>query len=395
MYPHFSDRMTNMQPSSVREIFKALSDPSVISLAGGNPSPLTFPARELGEISARMYADNATAFLQYGISEGYAPLIEKTKFRMANKFGIGGADDEVIITSGGEQGIDLVLKVLTNEGDTVLCEDPTFVGALNDIRSYATNIVGIPVDDDGMDIDALERALETEKNVKLIYTIPTFQNPSGVTMSLERRQRMYDLAVKHNVIILEDGPYFELRYSGKHIPNIKSLDKTGHVIFCGSYSKLVAPGLRVGYLIADKRLMPKIVIAKQCQDVHTPVYTQMLIDGYLENYDIDAHIADSLRIYTAQRDVMLSALDRHIGNRAHFTRPDGGLFVWCTLPNGISGRELCVKTSAKKVVCVPGGSFDPSGDEDKAGIRLNFSMPTPEQIETGIQVVAECLAEYL
>jgi len=394
MYPQLSDRMVNMTPSSVREIFKALADPNVISLAGGNPSPLTFPGAELGEISARMYADNTTAFLQYGITEGYSPLIERTRARMAG-FGLVGDGDEVMITSGGEQGIDLVLKVLTNEGDTVLCENPTFVGALNDIRSYATNIVGIPVDDEGMDIDALERALETEKNVKLIYTIPTFQNPTGVTMSLERRQRMYDLAVKHNVIILEDGPYFELRYSGEYIPNIKSLDKTGHVIFCGSYSKIIAPGLRVGYLIADKRIMPKLVIAKQCQDVHTPVYTQMLVDSYLEKYDIDAHIADCRRLYAAQRDVMLAALDRHIGSRAHFTRPDGGLFIWCTLPNGISGRELCLKTSERKVVCVPGGSFDPTGDEDKAGIRLNFSMPTPEQIETGVKVVAECLAEYL
>ena len=393
--PRISDRMQNMNPSAVREIFKTLGDPTVISFAGGNPSAATFPAAELAEISARLFAENPAAFLQYGITEGYEPLRQITAARMRDKYGIGRDSDELIIVSGGQQAIDLALKCLTNEGDTVICENPSFVGALNDIRSYKTNLVGIPVDDDGMDLDALEHALETEKNVRLIYTIPTFHNPTGTTLSLERRQRMYELAVKHDVVILEDSPYFEIRYSGEDIPTIKSMDTTGHVIFCGSFSKVVAPGLRVGFLMADKSMMQKIVVAKQCQDVHTPVYQQMLIAEYFENYDMDAHIADCVRIYSTQLNRMLAGLDKHVGGRISFTRPQGGLFVWCTLPEGYSGHEFCLMASERKVACVPGSAFDPAEWRDNPGVRLNFSMPSLEQIDTGTEILGECLSRFL
>lgn len=395
MYPNISDRMKDMNPSAVREIFKYLSDPTVISFAGGNPSAATFPGTELAAISAELYASNPAAFLQYGLTEGYGPLRELTTARMRDKHGIVGENDDLIITTGGEQAIDLALKTFTNEGDVVICEDPSFVGALNDIRSYKCRLVGAPTDNGGMDIDALEKILETEKNVSLIYTIPTFQNPTGVTMTLERRRRMYELAVKHNVFILEDSPYFELRYSGEDVPCIKSLDKTGHVIFCGSFSKVVSPGLRVGFLIADKRFMQKITVAKQCSDVHTPVYTQMLIAGYLERYDMDAHIADCRRVYKEQRDRMLAGLDRHLGGVIEYTRPDGGLFIWCSLPAGYSGHELCAMATARKVACVPGSAFDPKENRDYPGFRLNFSMPTMEQIDTGTEILGECVKEFL
>lgn len=390
-----SDRMKNMNPSAVREIFKVLGDPSVISFAGGNPNEVTFPARELEAISAKLYAENPAAFLQYGISEGYAPLRQATLERMRRKYSVGGDNDDIMIVTGGQEAIDLALKTFTNEGDTVICENPSFVGALNDIRSYRQNLVGIPVDDDGMDIDALEKALQTEKNVKLIYTIPTYQNPTGTTMSLERRKRMYELAVKYDVLILEDSPYFELRYDGEQLPCIKSFDTTGHVLFCGSYSKVVSPGLRVGFLILDRELMGKLTVAKQCVDVHTPVYPQMLIERYIREYDFDAHIEENCRLYRAQRDRMIAGLEKNLDERVSFTRPNGGLFIWCSLPEGYSGKELCSLASAQKVACVPGNAFDPAEWAGNPGFRLNFSMPTPEQIDTGCEILGKCIKEYL
>lgn len=390
-----SDRMKNMNPSTVREILKFVGEPGFISFAGGNPNPLTFPAKELAEISAKMYAENPAAFLQYGISEGYAPLREATLERMKRIHSVGSENDDIIITTGGEQAIDLVMKTFTNEGDTVIVENPGFIGALNDMRSYRQNIVGIPMDDEGMDMDALEKALEENKNVRLIYTVPTFQNPTGVTMSLERRKRMYELAVKHDILILEDSPYFELRYSGEAVPCIKSLDKTGHVIFCGSYSKIVSPGLRVGFLIADKSLMGKIVVAKQCVDVNTPVYSQMLIHRYMSEYDLDAHIADNCRLYKSQLERMLAGLEKNLDERVTFTRPEGGLFVWAQLPEGYSGQELCTLATAQKVACVPGSAFDPGEWAGAPGIRINFSMPTPEQIDLGCEILGNCIKEYL
>lgn len=390
-----SDRMKNMNPSTVREILKFVGEPGFISFAGGNPNELTFPAKELAEISAKMYADKPAAFLQYGISEGYAPLREATLERMKRKYSVGSENDDIIITTGGEQAIDLVMKTFTNEGDTVIVENPGFIGALNDMRSYRQNIVGIPMDDEGMDMDALEKALEENKNVRLIYTVPTFQNPTGVTMSLERRKRMYELAVKHDILILEDSPYFELRYTGENVPCIKSLDKTGHVIFCGSYSKIVSPGLRVGFLIADKSLMGKIVVAKQCVDVHTPVYSQMLIANYMREYDLDAHIADNCRLYKSQLERMLAGLEKNLDERVTFTRPEGGLFVWAQLPEGYSGQELCTLATAQKVACVPGSAFDPAEWAGAPGIRINFSMPTPEQIDLGCEILGNCIKEYL
>ena len=395
MLPDISDRMKTMNPSAVREIFKTLGDPSVISFAGGNPSPATFPAAELAEISADLYRLNPSAFLQYGITEGYGPLRELTSARMKNLYGIGGDNDDVMIVGGGQQAIDLALKCLTNEGDIVICEDPSFIGALNDIRSYNTRLIGVPMDGGGMDIDALEHLLETEPNVKMIYTIPTFHNPTGVTMTLERRKRMYELAVKHNVIILEDSPYFEIRYSGEDIPCIKSFDTTGHVIFCGSFSKTVAPGLRTGFIIAEKSIFAKLVVAKQCADVHTPVYQQMLIAEYLDKYDMDAHIADCVKIYSEQRDRMLAGLDKHVGALVEYTRPDGGLFIWCTLPDGNSGHDFCLMASERKVACVPGSAFDPKEWRDKPGVRLNFSMPTLEQIDIGTEILGECFRAFI
>ena len=390
-----SERMKAVNPSAVREIFKYLSDPEVISFAGGNPSEQTFPAKELSRLSEDMFAKMTGVFLQYGVTEGYAPLRQATLARMREKYGVGGENDDIIITTGATQGVDLCMKTFTNPGDVIICENPSFVGSLNDMRSLETRIVGIPMDDEGMDMAALEKALQTEKNVKLIYTIPSFQNPTGVTMTSARRRQLYELAVKYDVLVIEDEAYFELCYNGSAPECIKSMDTTGHIIFLGSYSKTISPGLRCGYLILDKSLMSKVVVAKQCADVNTTVYSQMLISEFITKSDYDGHIEYCRDVYREKRDRMLAGIKANFDPRVKYTVPEGGLFIWCTMPEGYSGKELCSKAIEAKVACVPGSAFDPSEDPMNPSFRLNFSMPTLEQIDEGTKRIGKAISEML
>lgn len=384
--------MSTLNPSVVREMLKVKAD---ISFSAGSPSDETFPAQEMAELAEGIFKNNASSALQYGITEGYDPLRKLTFERMSKKYSVGSEADDIIITSGGQQGIDLAMKCLANEGDAVVCENPSFVGALNDFRSYSTRLLDVPMQPDGMDLDRLENILNTEQNVKIIYTISTFQNPSGITMSLDKRQRLYEIAVKYNVMILEDSPYFELRYSGKYIPNIKSLDKTGHVIFVGSYSKIISPGIRVGFAIADKTLISKMTMAKQVQDVHTNLFFQILLAKYMENYDLDKHINDCRNLYSAKKDRMIRGLDKHLPKCVSFTRPEGGLFVWGELPEHYTGRELCKYTSARSLAIVPGMALDVYESPDNRGFRLNFSIPTMAQIDRGTALLGDAVREYL
>ena len=231
-----SEKMQALKPSAIREIFKALTDPTIISLAAGNPSPESFPVEDLARISSEIFSDSSTAALQYSVTEGYPPLREDVRARLASRFGIGRDFDMTIITSGGQQGIELLCKTMCDEGDTVIVEEPSFIGALNAFRSNGAKLVGIPMEDDGIDIGKLEDAMKNNPRAKILYLIPTFQNPSGTCMSLEKRKKVYDLAKKYNIIILEDNPYGELRFAGEEIPTIKSFDEDGYVVYSGSYS---------------------------------------------------------------------------------------------------------------------------------------------------------------
>lgn len=253
----FSDRVNSLKPSAIREIFKYAADPEVVSLSAGNPAPDAFPVKELAEISASILKEHPIEALQYSVTEGYAPLRDYLKKYMKEKHNIGTENDELIITSGAQQIMDLAAKSLCNEGDVVICEAPSFIGSLNSFRSYNAKLVGVPVESDGINTDILEDKLKTENNVKFIYVIPNFQNPSGVTMSLEKRRKVYNLAKKYGVLILEDNPYGELRYSGEHLPSIKSFDTDGIVIYSGSFSKVVSPGMRVGWCVAPNPIIQK------------------------------------------------------------------------------------------------------------------------------------------
>jgi 2-aminoadipate transaminase len=384
----FSRRISALKPSAIREILKAPSDPEVVTLAAGNPSPEAFPAAEMAEIAAEIFASDANSALQYGISEGYTPLRERTRERILKNHGVGSGPDDLIITSGGQQVIELAAKSLLNEGDTVICEDPSFIGALNALRSYGVKLFGVPCGAGGMDMDILEQTLIDHPGAKMIYTIPTFQNPTGEVMPLRSRKRLLELASRYNVTVLEDDPYRDLRYDGEDVPAVKSMDTEGRVVYAGSFSKIIAPGIRLGFALAPAALISKMTAAKQVSDVHSNLFFQVLVERYMARYDLDAHIARCRELYRARRDAMGIALKQYLPG-AGWHLPEGGLFLWVNLPDGADGTEFCRRAKEKKVMAVPGSAFLCEEGGFSSSIRLNFSLPSVEQIKTGVARLGE------
>lgn len=387
----FADRVSKLHGSAIREMFKLLADPQIISFAGGAPSPVLFPSEQLADITAGILKTNPAVALQYGISEGYAPLRDFVKSRM-EKAGNIKERDNLIITSGGQQALDLTFKSLINEGDTVVVESPSFIGGLNSIKSYNANIKAVPVSNDGLDTDALEEIAKKDK-IKIVYTIPTFQNPTGITMSLAKRKKMLELAGKYDFFILEDNPYGELRYNGEEIATMKSMDTEGRVIYAGSFSKILSAGMRLGWCIARQDIMEKIIICKQVSDVHTPVLTQMAAYEFCTKYSLDEHIAKSRELYKTRCTAMLSALEKYFPKDCSFTRPDGGIFLWCTLPERIDTQELLKKAVKSKVAFVPGATCESDDKSSANKMRLNYSLPDKAKIEKGIKILGEVIAE--
>ncbi|MCK9478815.1 MAG: PLP-dependent aminotransferase family protein [Firmicutes bacterium] len=389
----FSDRVSDLHPSAIRESFKALSRPGIISFAGGMPAPETYPNKQLAEIASDMLIQSPVIALQYGITEGYAPLIEQTKRRLA-AYGIKGDGNSLIITSGGQQAIELTVKALINEGDGIVCENPSFIGALNAFRSYNAKLYPVSMEHDGMNIDELENVLAGNSGIKLIYTIPTFQNPTGITMPLEKRKKMLEVAKKYNVFILEDNPYWELRFAGEGVPAIKSMDNENRVIYAGSYSKTISPGLRVGFLYADNELAEKAVVCKQVSDVHTPVLSQMLISEYIKRHDFDEQIKKSAKLNGEKCAFMQSCIDKYFPKSVMRTSPEGGLFLWCDLGEGVDSKEFAAKCLERNVAIVSGASAMPDISQKTGAFRLNFSMASGGSIEEGIKTISEVIKEY-
>ena len=387
----FSDKVKGLKPSAIREIFKSLTDPSVISFAAGNPSPLSFPVEKLRLLADEIFETEPSKALQYGITEGYLPLRNQVSERLKSKFSIGKDFDEVIITSGGQQGIDLACKVLCNEGDTVICENPSFIGALNAFRSYGVNLKGIDAGIDGINPEELEKVLKEDKRVKLIYLIPTFQNPSGITTSLEKRKAILEIAKKYGVVILEDNPYGELRFAGRDVPTIKSMDDCGIVLYCGSFSKILSSGMRVGFVCGHSELIKKIVVVKQTNDVHTNQFFQMLCSKFIDRYGLDEHIKSINELYGRNCACMLSSLDENIPSSVSYTRPEGGLFLWVTLPRSTDMDDFIKRTVDAKIAVVPGSTFMPDPSKKTSSFRLNYSMPTEEEIKKGISILAQVI----
>ena len=340
--------------------------------------------------------------LQYGVTDGYAPLRNAISARQKQKYNIGKSiadgdcfNDTTIITSGGQQGIELAAKVFCNEGDAVICEDPTFIGALNAFRSNGITPVGVTLENDGMNIEELEKKIVDTPNAKLIYVIPSFQNPSGICTSLEKRCKIYALAKKHGLMILEDDPYGELRFAGDNIPTIKSMDTDGIVIYCSTFSKILSAGMRVGFVIAPDEVASKMVVSKQTSDVHTNLFFQILCHKYMTECNMDAHIEDIRALYRHKCKLMLDALDKNMPQGITFTRPEGGLFIWCTLPSSEEADAFIKEATRRNVRVVPGATFNCNADIPSSSFRLNYSTPSDEQITRGIEILGDVAKDTL
>ncbi len=386
----FSEKVKHLEGSAIREMFKLMAKPGIISFAGGSPDSSLFPSKELAEISNEILCNNGAQALQYGITEGYPQLRDWIVNRLKSQGIVNDADDTIIV-SGGQQGIDLAAKSLINAGDGVICEEPSFIGGLNCFRSYNAELYGVDVEDDGINIEKLEEVLKRHKNIKILYTIATFQNPSGITMSKEKRLKVLELAEKYDFIIFEDNPYGELRFSGEPVPTIKSLDKTGRVVYFGSFSKILSPGMRIGFASSTPELIQKMVICKQVQDVHTPVLTQMIAYEFLQRYSIDEHIAKICRVYGEKCELMMKLMDEKFPECVKHTRPQGGLFLFCTMPSGIDSKELLKEAIECNVAFVPGATTMIDDKQVYSSFRMNYSMASIEQIEKGVDILAGVL----
>lgn len=398
----FSNKIANLKPSAIREILKAPATPDTISFAAGNPAPESFPVEDMARISASIYAESPTLALQYGATDGYTPLRELIEKRQKEKFNIGKSvtrgddfNDTTIIVSGGQQGIELACKVFCNEGDAVICENPTFIGALNAFRSNGAIPVGVTLEDDGINIDKLEKTIKNTPNAKLIYVIPNFQNPAGICTSFDKRVKIYELAKKYSLMILEDNPYGELRFAGAEIPSIKSMDTEGIVIYCCTFSKILSAGMRVGFVIAPDAVASKMVVSKQTSDVHTNLFFQILCYRYMTECDLESHIREIRKIYKHKCNLMLNCLDAEMPMEIKFTRPEGGLFIWGTLPDGVDANAFIKAATEKNVRIVPGKTFNCETEAPSQSFRLNYSTPSDEQIVKGVKVLGEIAREFV
>ncbi len=392
-----SNRMNGMKPSIIREILKQMSDPTLISFAGGNPSAQTFPISEVQQFSSELLKKEPSNILQYSVSEGLGSFRNAVKIfanRRQNET-IVREDDEVLITSGSQQAINYTAKVLCNEGDIIAVESPAFLGSYNSFYSYGAKLAAVPMQKDGVDLTALERVFSSENKPKFFYCIPNFQNPTGYTTSLEKRKAIYALALKYGVPILEDDPYGELRFSGERIPSIKSLDEHGIVIFAGSFSKILCPGIRIAYCVCSKKISHHMVIAKQVDDVHTNVWAQRISECLITRTDVNKHIEKSQIIYAEKANAMAQAL-RNKCPEIKFEKPQGGMFIWANLPKNIDVEKFVKGCLDNKLAIVPGFAFYAHDEntqqaESMSTVRLNFSTPTIEQIEKGTDIMRKVL----
>lgn len=386
-----AERMQGMSGSIVREILKLTQQPDIISMAGGLPSPDSFPVAQLRQITADLFAGD-TSFLQYGTTEGI-PELRSHLAEWVSDLDIKAAADNTLILTGSQQGIDLICKVMMNPGDTVIVERPTYLAALQIFRMYQVNVVDIPGDEEGMDIKALERTIK-KTNAKMVYTIPTFQNPTGISWTLERRKALADLADKYKIVVVEDDPYGRLRYSGENLSAVTGLNGLKQTIYLGSFSKVVSPGLRIGYAIGPQNLIRSMTIAKQTTDLHSSNLSQQIVLEFIKRGYLKQHIPHICAQYAAKRDCMLAALSKYFPAQAHWTHPDGGLFIWATLPEEISSTRLLDQAVAEKVAFIPGKPFYADGSGDNC-LRLNFSNSTPTEIENGLARLGRVIAKEL
>ena len=386
----FANRIDSLRASDIREILKITQRAEVISFAGGLPAPELFPVEEMKQISRLLMEESGRVALQYSTTEGYEPLRQKIAARIGRKFQTQSSAEEVMITSGSQQALDFTGKLFLDAGDVVLCESPTYLAAISAFRAYQPEFIAVPTDDDGMIIEELERILATTDNVKLVYVIPDFQNPTGRTWSRERRRRFIETVSRYGVAVLEDNPYGELRFEGEILPSIKSMDREGLVIGTGTFSKTFCPGMRIGWLVAAPPVIEKYVLIKQGADLCTSLRNQMEIDLFMELFDFEGNLVRLTELYRQRRNSMVAALEAMMPEGVSFTRPQGGLFLWVTLPERIKAIELLKRCLEQNVAFVPGDSFFPNGGVENT-LRLNYSNMPEDRIREGVARLAAAI----
>ncbi|MDH8677268.1 PLP-dependent aminotransferase family protein [Fusibacter bizertensis] len=389
----YSDRVKQLKASEIREILKLTQQPDIISFAGGLPAPELFPIEEMKVVTQKVLSEMGQEALQYSTTEGYDPLRTKIAKRLLN-VGIEANKDDILITNGSQQGLDFTGKIFLNPNDVVLCESPSYLGAINAFKAYECGFKEIQTDNEGMVLSHLEEVINHTPNAKFIYVIPDFQNPSGRTWSEARRKGLVAIANKYNLVIIEDNPYGELRFEGEMIGSIKSFDTEGRVVYLGTFSKTFSPGLRIGWVLASPNVLNKYIVVKQGADLQSSSISQRELNQFLEMYDFDAHIANIKKVYKTRRDLMIETIKSEFPKEAEFEIPSGGLFAWVKLPNHVNTKEVLVKAVENKVAFVPGGSFFPNGGQENF-MRLNFSNMPEEKIVEGITRLGKILKDVI
>ena len=390
----FADRMNGMKASDIGDILKVTVRPEIISFAGGLPAPELFPVEDIRTAFNAVMDEAGQTALQYGPTEGWYHLREQIAERMDRRNGIKSDPEHILITAGSQQGLDFCGKLFLNPGDVVLMESPSYLGAIDAFNAYEPNFVQVPTDENGMIPEELDRILATTKNVKLMYVIPDFQNPSGRTWPLERRRAFMEVINKYEVPVIEDNPYGELRFKGEFLPALKSMDEKGLIIYFSTFSKILTPGFRLAWICANSAIMEKLSLITQAAVLQTSTLNMMVVSKYLDMFDVDKHVAEIRPVYKHRCEVMINAMRETFPEEAKFTDPDGGLFTWVELPDRINTRDLAVKALEENVAFVPGSGFFPNGGNNHC-MRLNYSNSTDERLADGINRLAKVIKEAL
>ena len=390
----FSSRMSQLKGSAIRELLALANKPEVLSFAGGMPAPELFPVYKIKAATDAVLDEQGRVALQYSSTNGFEHFRQQIADRMEAKLNIKTTADNILVTSGSQQGLDYSARVFCDKGDVVIIESPSYLGALNAFKACEPNFVAIPTDGDGMIMEELEKVLATTENVKMIYVIPDFQNPSGRTWPLERRKQFMEIINKYEIPVVEDNPYGELRFEGEYLPALKSMDTKGLVVFLGTFSKILAPGYRLGWVCADDEILAKYNFMEQAASLQASTVGQMETSKWIDMFDLDAHVNTIRECYRKRRAVMLETLAKELPEPCTFTRPDGGLFAWVVLPEYMDAKDLQMKCLAKKVAFVPGGSFFPNGGHENT-LRLNYSCMPEDKIVQGITALCQTIKENL
>ena len=390
----FASRMDNLKASAIRELLALTAKPEIISFAGGLPAPELFPVEQMAEAAQAVMKENGQAALQYSSTEGYLPLRQQIVDRMAAKNNIHTSVDNIIVTSGSQQGLDFSGRIFLDKDDVVLIESPSYLGALNAFKANEPRFIEVPTDEGGMIMEELEKILEKEDRVKMIYVIPDFQNPSSRTWSLERRQKFMEIINKYEIPVVEDNPYGELRFEGEAQPALKSLDTKGLVVFLGTFSKILAPGYRLGWICAEGEILDKYNFIAQAASLQASTIGQMETSKFIEMFDLDAHVAKIIDVYGKRRDLMYNTMLEEFPAEVKFAKPTGGLFLWVELPEYMNAAELAKECLKENVAYVPGEGFYPDG-QVKNTFRMNYSCMPEDKIVEGIKRLAKVIKANL